>query len=154
MKLAFNGKAHYTDFEPGYQLYVKRARRDDIFDRATYNRVIRKYCQLLSNRLISNGMVDLPCNLGSISAAVFTRKPQYRGKTFIGYGKMDWKNKRYDGKLKAFGLVYMPRRGNKRQSNLRCYGFVANRNLFKTMKHIYEGENCHWVPVAFNDDMI
>jgi hypothetical protein len=154
MRLAFNGQAHYSDFGPGYDLYRRRARRDDILDKATYNRVVRQFCKMLSDRLTKEGIVDLPCQMGTIAASSFTRKPQYRGKQFVGYGKMDWKNKRYDGNLKAFGLVYMPRRGNKRNENLRCYGFVANRALYKTMQRIHEGAECPWRPVEFKDDMI
>jgi len=90
--------------------------------------------------------------LGQIAAAIITRKPQYRGKKFIGYGKMDWDKGCFDGSPKAFGIVFLPNRNKK--AGLRCYGFVANRKLFKRMKARYESDDCPWVPLEFNDDMI
>ena len=152
MKLAFSGQAHYSDLSKGYDLYVKRSRKDEYFDRETYNRVVRLYCRRLGERLGSDGIVDLPCDLGSLAAATITRKPQYRGDKFIGYGKMDWEKGHYDGQLKTFGIVYLPSRD--RTQNLRCFGFVANRQLFKKVKGIYESDECGWRLLDFNDDMI
>lgn len=153
MKLAFNGKAHYTDFDKGYELYVSRSRKGECFDKKTYNRVIRLYCKKMAERLLDDGFVDLPAGLGMITAAEITRKPQYRGKTFVGYGKMDWKTGHRDGKLKTFGMVYLPRRGG-RKENLRSYGYVANRALFKKMKSKYDSPGCSWALMEFNDEMI
>ena len=150
MKLAFNGQAHYTDFSDGYQLYVNRSRKGQSVDRKTYNRIIRLYCSSLADRLKEYGIIDLPNEIGMIAAATMKRKPQYRGKKFIGYGKMDWEKGHYDGSLKSFGLVFLP----KQKKNLRCYGFVANRELFKEMKRLYDESLCTWSPIAFNDDMI
>ena len=152
MKLAFNNEAHYTDFENAFALYRDRARGGDKVDLNTYKKVIRCFCKRLSERLVKEGMVDLPCDMGSITAASIMRKPQYRGKKFVGYGKMDWKKGHYDGKLKAFGLVYLPRRGQLK--NLRSFGYVANRQLFKRMKQEYESDDCCWEPIEFNDEMI
>ena len=151
MKLAFNGEAHYTDFSDGYQLYVNRSRKGQSVDKKTYNRIIRLYCQSLADGLLRNGMVDLPNEMGMIAAATIRRKPQYRGKKFIGYGAMDWEKGHFDGTLKSFGLVFLPK-GNRK--NLRCYGFVANRELFKKMKKAYAQPFCPWSPVVFNDEMI
>lgn len=152
MKLAFNGEAHYTDFSEGYQLYVKRSKKGKSFDSKAYNRVIRMYCNLLAERLCERGMVDLPAGMGSITAAIITKRPQYRGKKFIGYGAMDWEKGHYDGKLKAFGLVFFPKRN--KNGNLRCFGYVANRRLFKKMKEIYKSDDCLWHPLDFNNEMI
>ena len=152
MKLAFNGQAHYTDFEKGFALYTRRSKRGLCVDYATYKRIIRRYCERLADRLYENGIVDLPNEMGSIAAAIMTRKPQYRGKQFVGYGKMDWKKGHYDGKLKAFGMVYLPRRN--RNKNLRSFGYVANRQLFKKMKNQYESDECGWKPIEFKDEMI
>jgi hypothetical protein len=58
----------------------------------------------------------------------------------------------YDGKLKAFGMVYLPRRG--KNANLRSYGFVANRALFKRMKNKWNCGFNDWKPIEFNDEMI
>jgi hypothetical protein len=152
MKLAFSGKAQYTDFDRGYELYVKRSKKNECFDHKTYNRVIRMFCRGLAERLGRDGIVDLPNNLGSVAAARITRKPQYRGDRFIGYGKMDWSTGHYDGQLKTFGLVFLPSRD--KTQNLRCYGFVANRRLFQKMKRDYEGGECGWTLLDFNDEMI
>lgn len=152
MKLAFNGQAHYTDFSRGYEIYLRRERKEERQDEATYRRVVKAYCRILAERLVENGIVDLPGDMGSIAAAIITRKPQYRGKKFIGYGKMDWKKGHYDGKLKTFGMVYLPRRG--KNKNLRSYGFVANRRLFKNMKDKYNSNDCRWMPIEFEEEMI
>ncbi len=152
MKLAFNGHAHYTDFADGYQLYVNRSRKGQCVDKKTYNRIVRMYCSILAERLQENGIVDLPNEMGMIAAAEIRRKPQYRGKKFIGYGKYDYKKGHYDGIIKTFGLVFLPRR--ERKQNMRCYGFVANRVLFKRMKEKYESGLCLWQPIQFNDEMI
>ena len=152
MRLAFTCKGRYTDFSDGYDIYCKRARKKDILDVKTYNRIIRKYCEHLSDKLCIDGIIDLPCELGYIAAATLTRRPRYIGKTFIGYGKYDWKEKQYDGKLKTFGIVYLPQHG--KNDNLRCYGFVANRRLFKKIKGMIDSGRTEWIPVEFNDSMI
>lgn len=152
MKLAFNGQAHYIDFLGGYALYKKRTKKDFVVSFELYKRVIRCYCKLLAERLLQNGMIDLPKNYGIITSAIITRKPQYRGKKFIGYGAKVWRTGQYDGKLKTFGMVYLPRHG--KHNNMRCLGYVANRCLFKKMKAIYESDSCSWQPIEFNDDLI
>lgn len=152
MKLAFNNRAHYPDYSDGYEVYRKRSRTGQYVDEGQYRRIVRMYCKALADRLTEEGIVDLPCGMGSIAGAVITRKPQYRGKKFIGYGGMDWKKGHYDGKLKTFGLVYLPRHG--KNENLRSYGYVANRKLFKKMKSRYEENDRRWEPVIFNDEMI
>ena len=151
MKLAFSGQGRFGEFGDGYELYAKRSRLG-IVDLQTYKRIVKRYCSRLADRLVEDGMVDLPGELGSITAAYITRKPQYRGNKFIGYGKMDWKSGHYDGKLKAFGMVYLPRRG--KNANLRSYGFVANRALFKRMKNKWDCGFNDWKPIEFNDEMI
>lgn len=153
MKLAFNNKAHYTDFSDGYKMYISRSRSDRNIDVKTYNRIIRKYCSILAGRLLECGIVDLPADIGMIAAAELKRKSQYRGKTFIGYGRYDWSKGHYDGSFKTFGIVFLPKAG-KRRNNLRCYGFVSNRALFKRMKEKYEHEFCQWSPIEFNDELI
>lgn len=152
MKLTFSGKARYTDFTKGYDLYVKRSRGGVPVDAKTYSRIVREYCRSIADELYRNGIADLPCQLGYIAAATLTRKPQYRGKHFVGYGKWDFEKKCYDGNLKAFGMVYMPR--HNKTKNLRCLGFVANRQLFKKMKERHQQYDCPWAPVDFEEDMI
>lgn len=152
MKLAFNKQAQYTDFDEGYALYRKRSRKGECVDSATYRRVVRAYCRLLANDFMQNGQVDLPCDMGTIYAAMITRKPQYRGKKFIGYGGIDYKTGMFDGKLKTFGIVYLPR--HDKNKNLRCFGFVANQDLFSTTKKLYKNDECDWKPLAFDERMI
>ena len=152
MRLAFTGEGRYAEFEKSYDEYVKRSKKGDYVDFKTYKRLVKGYCKRLVKRLIEEGMVDLPCGMGSIAAATLTRKLQYRGKKVIGYGKMDWKKGHYDGKLKAFGMVYLPRRG--KNANMRSYGFVANRRLFQKMKNIHESGESNWTPIEFNERMV
>lgn len=152
MKMAFNGQAHYPNLDEGYELYVKRSRNGACMSYADYKRVLKAYCKILAGRLEETGMVDLPCKLGSICAAMITRKPQFRGDKFIGYGKKDWKSGQYDSTLKTFGLVFLPRHG--KNQNLRSFGFVANRRLFKKVKEKYISGKSDWKPLDFNDGMI
>lgn len=152
MKLAFSGLAHYSDLDKGYELYIKRSRKDACLDLKAYKRAVKHYCKQLAEKLVEEGMVDLPCGLGTIAAAVLTRKPIYIKDKFIGYGKFDWNKKEYDGNLKTFGLVYLPRHRN--NDSLRCFGFVANRRLFKTIKAKYTAEENSWIPIDFTDSMI
>lgn len=151
MKLAFSGEARYPDFHKGYGLYSKRVRRREIIGFSSYCKVVKLYCASLAERLYKNGMVDLPAGLGMLSVAMIPRKLQYRGKTLIGYGKRDYNTGYLDGSAKAFGVVFLPNR--KKSQNLRCYGFVANKALYRRLKETYE-ESRPWVPMEFNDDII
>lgn len=152
MRLAFTNRAQYPNFIDSYELYKKRSKKDLTVDYTTYKRIIKTYCRILAARLVDEGLIDLPCDLGSISAVILTRKPQYRGKKFIGYGKMNWETGQFDGKLKTFGITYLPKRV--KYANLRCLGFVANRQLFKKVKARYVQEDCRWQPIEFKDEMI
>lgn len=152
MKLAFNGQGRYADFTDGYALYQKRSRGGDPVSMKDYVKIIKSYCRHAADMLLKDGIVDLPEQFGSISAAILTRKAQFRGKKFIGYGKMDWTTGHYDGNLKAFGIVYLPR--HDKNKNMRSFGFVANRRLFKRMKELYQGDGCEWRPLVFSEDLI
>jgi len=152
MKLAFSGQARYADFSDGYRIYLSRLRGKPPVSMEEYRRAVKAYCRIIADRLVDDGFADLPAGIGSIAAATITRKPQYRGKHFIGYGGMDWGTGQYDGKLKTFGMVYLPRHG--RNGNLRCLGYVANRRLFQRMKKRAMADDCTWEPIEFNDEMI
>ena len=152
MRLAFSGQAHYPDFDEGYELYVKRSRTRQCVDRKTYNRIVRAYCGRMRDKLLKTGLVDFPNEIGSVAAAVFTRKPKYKDGKFLGFGKMDYKKGHYDGSYHAFGLVFLPRRS--KGQNLRCYGFVGNKRLFRKMKEIYTSDDCPWVPLGFSEEMV
>ena len=152
MKLAFSGQGRYPDMTEGYALYRKRSKKDAPLDKKTYTAVVKRYCKRLAERLVEEGIVELPNGMGTIAAATLTRKPQYRGKKFIGYGRMDYSSGKLDGTLKAFGMVFLPR--HTKNANLRCLGYVANRRLFQTMKEKYISGEADWLPVVFNEDMI
>lgn len=152
MKLAFSGQARYPDMTDGYKLYVRRTRKREPVDLDTYTAVVKDYCSLLAEDLKKDGMVDLPCGLGSVAAVIIRRRPQFRGKKFVGYGNYDWKEGHYNGEPEAFGLAFLPSRD--RTHNLRCYGFVANRRLFKKMKELYRSYDCPWVPMEYGKEMI
>lgn len=152
MKLAFSGQAKYPDMTDGYELYVRRARTNKSVDLQTYTAVVKEYCSLLAEDLKNEGIVDLPCGLGSVAAVTIRRRPQYRGKKFVGYGSYNWEKGHYDGEPKAFGLAFLPSRD--KTNNLRCYGFVANRKLFKKMKELYQSYDCPWVPMEYGKEMI
>lgn len=151
MKLAFSGEARYPVFDDGFALYSKRVRRRMVVSFGSYCKVVKLYCASLAERLLKNGMVDLPAGLGMLSVATIPRKLQYRGKKMIGYGKRDHNTGYLDGSPTAFGVVFLPNR--KRSQNLRCYGFVANKALYRKLKKAYEEER-PWVPMEFNDDII
>ena len=152
MKLAFSGEARYPKFDLGYELYSSRVRTRMPVSINSYKRIVKRYCASLAERLYNEGSVSLPMKLGTLSAAVIKRKPKYREGKFIGFGKKDWKTGNYDGTYKAFGIVFLPNRT--KNPNLRCFGFVANRALFKRLKERYDGYDCPWVPLEFNDEMI
>ena len=152
VKLAFSGLARYPDYSDGYRYYLAHTRSDNKLSEKDYRRVIREYCKILADRIVETGAVDLPGKLGLIAAASMRRKPQYRGDRFIGYGKMDWDKGHYDGSFYAFGVVYLPNR--KASNNLRCLGFVANRQLYKKLKARSGSWECNWKPIEFNEEMI
>ena len=152
MKLAFSGQARYPDMKDGYELYVRRARKSQPVEMQIYAKVIKDYCKMLAVELEEYGMVDLPSDLGALATIRLQRRPKYRGKKFIGYGKWDWKTGHHDGSFTAFGITFLPNR--KKSQNLRCYGFVTNRRLFQRIKEKYNA-GCHvWAPLTFNDEMI
>lgn len=152
MKLAFTTKARYSDYSEGYARYKVAKHSKGCVSERTYHSVVRAYCKMLADSLLSDGMVDLPCEMGSIAVANILRKPQYRNNKFIGFGKWDWNTRAYDGQLKAFGIVFLPNRDT--TNNLRSFGFVANRQLFRRIRAAWQNKEVAWVPVEFNDEMI
>ena len=152
MKLVFNGQARYPDMTDGYELYARRSRKNEPVDLHTYTAVVKEYCRMLAEDLEKYGTADLPCGLGTVAAVNIRRRPQYRGKKFIGYGSYNWEKRHYDGEPIAFGLVFLPKRD--KTQNLRCYGFVANRKLFKKMKELNQSYDCPWVPMEYGKEMI
>ena len=152
MKLAFSGYARYPDYDDGYDLYVKRSKSGTYMDKKTYKRVVREYCRAMAESLYDYGFVELPAGLGSLSAIRIERKARYIGDRLVGYGKIDWRKGMYDGSLRAFGITFLPKW--RKKNNLRCYGFVANRKLYKRVKEYSESYQCPWTPLEFSDEMI
>lgn len=153
MPLAFNRQARYPDFAEAYERYKSGARTRACVDESTYRRIIRMYCGLLADRLVEDGMVDLPCDMGMIAVATIKRKARYINGKFAGYGRVDWRRGgARDGSPTALGVVYIPTR--RKTANLRSYGFVANRVLYKRIKKAYESGESGWTPMEFNDDII
>lgn len=152
MRLAFSGQARYPDMTDGYEVYVRRTRKNEPVDLHTYTVIVKEYCSLLAEDLKKEGAVDFPCGLGTVAAVMIRRSPQYRGDKFVGYGGFNWEKGHFDGEPEAFGLAFLPRRD--KNNNLRCYGFVANRRLFKKMKELYRSYDCPWVPMEYGKEMI
>ncbi len=152
MKLAFSGQARYADMTDGYALYCKRRRQKEPVSLNTYTAVVKDYCRMLAEDLKKDGMVDLPSELGTIAAVRIDRRPQYRGDKFVGYGAYNWKAGHYDGEPNAFGITFLPRMD--KNQNLRCYGFVANRRLFKEMKEMYNCGLNGWSLMSYGNEMI
>ena len=152
MKLAFSGQARYPDMTDGYEVYVRRTRKNEPVNLHTYTAIVKEYCSLLAEDLKKEGAVDLPCGLGTVAAVTIRKSPQYRGDKFVGYGGFNWEKGHFDGEPEAFSITYLPRRD--KNKNLRCYGFVANRRLFKKMKELYQSYDCPWVPIEYGKEMI
>lgn len=151
MRLAFDNQAHYTDFAAGYQLYLNRCRNGNPLDEKTYRRVLKMYCKCIAKHLQNAGMADLPNGLGTIAVANIRRNGRWKDGKMIGHGGYDWKNRAPYDTLKTFGIVYLPKHG---KGNLRCYGFVANRRLFKAMKEKYLSGDSGWTLMEYNDEMV
>jgi len=153
MPLAFNRQARYPDFSEAYGRYVSGARTRGCVDEATYRRILRAYCSILADRLVDEGMVDLPCDMGMIAVAEIKRKARYVNGKFAGYGMVDWRRGgARDGSPTALGVVFIPTR--RKTANLRSYGFVANRRLYHRIKYAVDSGMVDWMPMEFNDDMI
>ena len=128
----FNGKAHHPNFDAGYRRYLGRSKKTPdsrIFGKGEYVDVVRSYCQHLADMLESDGMIDLPCGIGSIVAVSIRRKPTY-DKT-----RNAWRGTK--GDKYTFDFIFSPRRESGYE-NFRCYGFRANRELYKKKKKKYD----------------
>lgn len=128
----FNGKARHTDFSSGYSRYLGRCKKtpdDRVLGKGGYVDVVRAYCKHLADMLEAEGTIDLPCGIGSIVAVSIRRKPTY------DKGRNMWRGTR--GDRYTFGFIFSPRR-ERGYENFRCYGFRANRELYKRMRKKYD----------------
>ena len=139
----FFGKGtRQADFGPGYDRYLGRSRKspqDRVLDKSAYRTVVMDYCKYLAKRLEGEGMIDLPCGIGSIVAVSIRRKPTY------DKVRKAWRGTK--GDKYTFGFIFSPRReeGNE---NFRCYGFRANAELYRRMRKMYD-DNA--LPFYLND---
>lgn len=159
----FNGESHYPDMSDGYRLYLERCRNTDervILTEKQYNNVIRMFCRSLAGDIESNGMVDLPCGMGTIAAVRISRTPKYiKSERRYAYRSVDWDRTRADGRIVisdepyAFGIAYMAKHMS-RVSNSRCFGIRANKALFKRMKSRYKEGSLGFQLVDMNNYVI
>lgn len=149
----FNGKARYTDFDRPYELYVRRAERASgkVLSKGEFIDVVRRYCKSLSDKLECTGFVDLPFDIGSLSAVKITRTPKYNRTTkkYSSADNIDWSETKRTGVLTrkgdniTFGICFLPKR-IKGMENFRSLGIVANRQLYRRMKKKFDDGNIQY----------
>ena len=144
----FKDKAHTPNLDAGYSRYIGRCAtspKERIFSKGQYAKVVKDFCQMLSERLEREGMIDFPCGAGSVAAVQIKCKPIYdkKHKRWISTAPVDWKKTDEVGKIVrksnpfVFGFTFLSRR-EKGLENFRCYGIRANRALYKKMKQQYD----------------
>ena len=144
----FKGEARYPDLESGYELYKRRSVKTDkenLLDQVTYNRIVKQYCKELAGRLLEEGVVDLPNDIGCVAAVEVTKRATYdrRQKKYRSVGLVDWNATREAGEIvrkdgnKTLGFVFSPKRV-KGHNNLRCFGIRANKALYKKVRAMYD----------------
>lgn len=147
MKL-FKNQSRYPDLSKGFETYRNRSKNtpeERIFDEVQYNRIVKKYCKMLSEVLQNEGIVDLPSDIGSIAAVSIKRKPLYNRKTkmFMTNDYIDWNETRKTGRIvrddnpNTFGFVFVPKH-IKGHENFRCFGIRANKTLYQRMRKHYD----------------
>lgn len=144
----FKGEARYPDLSNGYELYTHRSAttpKDRLLTEEQYNKVVKLFCKEYADRLEEEGMVDLPCEIGSVVAVEVTKRPTFDpclGK-YRTADNIDWAKTRQEGTIvrkdgrKTFGIAFVPRH-TKGYGNFRCFGIRANKNLYKRMKKQYD----------------
>jgi len=151
----FNGKARYPDFDKPYELYLKRSERSfSVLSKGMFIDIVRRYCKRLSEELDSNGYVDLPLDIGALSAVRISRTPKYdrTNKRYISADTIDWAETKRSGSIvrkhdnRTFGICFLPKRA-KGMENFRAFGIVANRQLYRRMKNRFDdGELQFYLP--------
>ena len=148
--ILFKGEARYPDMDGGYTLYVNRSAKTPesrIMDKATYSRVVKKFCGVLAERLETEGMTDFPSDMGSVAAVRIRKKPVYDRRTgkFRPADTVDWNETRRSGSIVkkhdgyTLGFVFLPKRA-KGRGNFRCFGIRANKALYRRMKTGFDGD--------------
>lgn len=143
----FVNKARYPDLTNGYLLYRNRSAMtpsDRVLTESQYNRIVKSYCKELANRIETEGIADLPSDIGAIVAVNIYKKPVYdaREKKYRLARNIDWNATRENKKItykdspNTFGFVFAPKH-IKKNNILRCFGFVANKALYKRMRVKY-----------------
>ena len=143
----FINKARYPDLTNGYLLYRNRSSLtppERLLTEAQFNRVIKRYCKRLATMVEDCGVADLPCDMGAIVAVNIKKRPVYdaREKKFKPARSVDWDKTRetksmvYKYDPNTFGFVFAPKHIRGRNI-FRCFGFVANKSLYKRMREKY-----------------
>ena len=144
----FKGESRYPDLTGGYTLYVHRSAttpKERILTEEQYNKVVKAYCKSVAGVLEDEGIIDLPCGVGSVAAVDVTKKPLFDpsiGK-YRPADNIDWEKTREEGRLirkdgrKTFGIAFIPKRLDG-YANFRCFGIRANKSLYKRLKKKYD----------------
>lgn len=144
----FKGESRYPDLSAGYTLYRHRSAttpQERVMTEEQYNKVVKAFCKNTAERFEEEGIVDMPCGMGSVAAVSVTKKPTYDpvlGK-YRSANNIDWESTRREGKVirkdgrRTFGIAFVPKR-LEGLSNFRCFGIRANKALFKKLKKQYD----------------
>lgn len=143
----FVNKAKYPDLSNGYLLYRNRSSltpTDRLLAEQKFNRVVKKYCKELATRIEEQGVADLPSDIGALVAVNIRKRPVYdkREKKFRPARNVDWNKTRetkeivYKTDPNTFGFVFVPKHV-KGRNIFRCFGFVANKSLYKRLRSKY-----------------
>ena len=146
--IPFKHTARYPDLTNGYMLYRNRSMNtppDRLLTEEQYNRIVKSYCKELAGRIESQGVADLPSDMGAIVAVNIYKKPVYNAKEkkYKLARSIDWNATRetkeivYKDCPNTFGFVFAPKH-IKKNNILRCFGFVANKALYKRLKAKYD----------------
>lgn len=156
MNILFKNKSRYPDLNNGYKLYECRSipKGESVVSRNTYNRIVKMFCKSLASSLIETGMIDLPCDIGSIAVVSIHKKPIYdkRKKCYTYNNLIDWNRTRKEGRvihggsLDTVGIKFIAK--NKRgRDNFNCFGIRANKSLYKKIKDMYNNNELQFIPV-------
>ena len=164
MGIVFKGKARYPSMSDGYALYLRRTKKPETeLDEKTYGKVIKAYCKTLAELLENDGIVDLPCKLGSIVVTRYKYRWKFTNDGKIhGRGKTDWAKTRElwnndpkaaENKVRVMSpdlygtvIAYVPNHYTA-NGNLRAVGFRANRELYRRIaESVKNGTNNYAVP--------
>lgn len=146
--IPFKGEERYPDLKPGYELYSKRAYRTPEKNRlseAEFSRIVKAYCKLLSERLVNEGFIELPYDIGAVAAVKIRRTPKFDPirKSWRTADSIDWKETKKAGRIvrkdeqETIGFAFVPKHAKGRDI-FRCFGIRSNRMLYDKVKERYD----------------